>query len=104
MKINFRAQQPYSQPNSPNNNNNFRIRSLASNDIHSHVDGLAKLATETAKFRAENAKMNRPELVFMCGDGYDGGNEQKNNLIIKIKNFLKPDDVLPGNHEFDSKG
>lgn len=104
MKINFRAQQPYSQPNSPNNNNNFRMRSLASNDIHSHVDGLAKLATETAKFRAENAKMNRPELVFMCGDSYVGGNEQKNNLIIKIMNLLKPDAVIPGNHEFDSKG
>ncbi len=81
-----------------------RIKTLYANDLHSHVDGFAKLETEVSKFRAENKNNNKDTFVFLGGDNYVGGNEKKNNLIIKIMNIINPDANVHGNHDFDWKG
>ena len=104
MKVNFRAQQPQIPTQPKQNDQNVRVKSLYANDLHSHVDGFAKLTTEVNKFRAENDKQGRTGFVFLGGDSYVGGNEPKNKLIVKIMNIIKPDAVVNGNHEFDSKG
>ena len=104
MKVNFRAQQPQNPTQPKQNDQNVRVKSLYANDLHSHVDGFAKLTTEVNKFRAENDKQGRTGFVFLGGDSYVGGNEPKNKLIVKIMNIIKPDAVVNGNHEFDSKG
>ena len=100
-------QQVTPQPASITGGKTTRIASLYINDLHGHLDGIGKTQTEVAKFRAENLKSGTNSFapfVFISGDSYVGGNEKKNNLVVKLQNIIKPDANVYGNHEFDWKG
>lgn len=82
------------------NEGETRVRHFSANDIHGHLYAFRQLKTAVDQFRSKNPDGE----VFLSGDEWVGGNEKKNELIVRTMNMLKPTAVAPGNHNLDWKG
>lgn len=114
MNVNSYTQPPVNAYNNSlvNNSSNqngvkpktVRVKNLAANDFHSHVEAFARLKTYSDSFRKENEKRGVIANVFTLGDSYVGGNEPRNKAITAAMNLIMPDANIVGNHEFDWRG
>lgn len=78
----------------------MKIDILHTNDIHSHIDDLAKAGHYINKIRSVNLN----SLLIDCGDMITGNFQFKFNqgqAEREINNYLKYDVVTLGNHDFD---
>lgn len=78
----------------------MKIDILHTNDIHSHIDDLAKAGHYINQIRNENTN----NILIDCGDLITGNFQFKFNqgqAEREINNFLKYDAVTLGNHDFD---
>lgn len=83
-----------------NNSEEFRMKTIAVNDIHGHLPPLAQLKTVVDKFKASNPTGD----VVMTGDDWVGAYEEKNIAIVRMMNLLGLTAATLGNHNFDNKG
>ncbi len=79
-----------------------KIVIVHSNDMHSKIDNMAKVAYQIEKIKAENENV----FVFSAGDLFTGNPivdkfKQPGYPIVDLMNLLEYDLTCIGNHEFD---
>ena len=79
-----------------------RLKLFYTNDWHGQTDNMGGILGGSMQFDSSTKGQKLDTLKLVAGDSWSGANTKKNNLILKLMNYMGFDACAIGNHELDA--